>query len=175
MLWKAMFIGTVCVILAGCGKHQGIETSTISRKPEAVFQNAALTDVRNRLVEYCTNSQMNVLSASDHMVVCEDKDNVGDALTMGFIYGSAHAGDTRTSYRFTLVQQQANVRVISNEVVESHGAFGARRTMEMNSGDRFAHAQATLTMWAVGAPFCKAQRDLDWHKACDRIHPGWRA
>lgn len=165
----------LAVLVSGCAANSKIETGTVSGKPEVLFTATTPAAARNRIVEYCSNMGMDVADASDQLVTCDFEARFGDQMLVAlFVNGSANAAP-KNRFRFTLIQQGNDVRIIARQWIETQMAFGQVKSIELNRGERYGETQALLNLWAGGPDYCRAQTLPGNIAACDRLFPGWRA
>lgn len=123
---RSKFLAVAFVILAisGCAEPVAKIANTPSGKPEAMFRNARLSEVSNKMVGVCAQVGASVDVAESNRVVCRKALEGGEAVMTQVLIGNSYSTTPDSVIAFTLVKMGRDVRVYADQYSETIMAFG---------------------------------------------------
>lgn len=130
-------------ILTACAEVP-LNKQTPSGKPERLFKNAQLTDIKSKVMDRCSN-RGNEVEARSNTILCTKTITGGAGVLAQFMVGNSYSTAAVQKVSFLLIQKEKDVLVRLNNIwLESQMAFGQTRKRDMHTNELYNNIQAFL-------------------------------
>jgi hypothetical protein len=133
---KKLFAVMMAATLVGCATPVELKKQTTSGYPEAVFPNATVEEVKEKLMEGCSSKGVMVQDVQSHSVTCGKTMSGGDAMIATLAMGNSYSTTPERKIRFMIFQKGSGVKVTAQQWVELQMALGQTRKQELNTNNQ---------------------------------------
>jgi len=146
---KKLLVIAVVIFLYGCVAQQPLIKQTQSGRPEGVFRNTNVEEVKSRIIEGIVSKGLMVMETTSNQIVCGKTMEGGQAVLAQMIVGNSYSTTPQDKIRFTVYQVGTEVKVTAYEWIESQMALGQVNTQELNGNNQKNGLQNFL--FSIGA------------------------
>ncbi len=119
------------IIFSGCAQVP-LKKITTSGKPERVFTNAKIVDIKSKIIERCAIKGSQVEERGTNTIICTKMLDNGDAILAQMLVGNSYSSTPEQKLSFVVTQRNNDVFVIINSMwIESQMAFGRINRVEL--------------------------------------------
>ncbi len=122
--------------LAACatGANEPLAFSSQSGKPERIFSDRSVKEVKNRIVDVCVNGGFQVTDSGGALLSCWKTMEGGSAVLAQVLIGNSYSSPPTQHVQFAVTERNESVVVTStSQWIETQMAFGQIKRQELNS------------------------------------------
>ena len=134
---KLLAVAFVILAISGCAEPVAKIANTPSGKPEAMFRNASLSNVSNKMVGICAQVGASIDVAENNRVVCRKTLEGSEAVTTQLLLGNSYSTAPVSVMSFTLVKMGRDVKAYVDQYSETIMALGQPRRVNTMGNANF--------------------------------------
>lgn len=134
----------LCAFVLGCAQVP-LNKVTQSGKPERVFANTKVVDIKSKLIDRCATAGLQIDDRGSNSVVCSKTLSGGDAVIAQIAIGNSYSTTPEQKVSFSITQRGNDVFVIATSMwIETQMAFGQMRRQDIANNKQINDVQNFL-------------------------------